>query len=87
MTTADLTNPILNSPYDPPEAHFGLGPAAPMAVVAPWPRPSELFIPVPPRKKGRRDGEQGVVDFDATEERGVKVINDYDDEVVKAFAV
>ena len=26
---ADLSNPILNSPYDPPEAHFEIGPNGP----------------------------------------------------------
>jgi hypothetical protein len=24
---ADLSNPIINSPYDPPEAYFEIGPA------------------------------------------------------------
>lgn len=28
---ADLSNPIINSPYDPPEAHFEIGPNRPTA--------------------------------------------------------
>lgn len=73
MATADLSNPILNSPYDPPEAHFEIGENGPTGVILPGRRPSESFIPVPPTKKGRK-GSAGVEEltldvFDATGER------------------
>ena len=29
MAATDISNPILNSPYDPPEAHFEIGPNGP----------------------------------------------------------
>ena len=29
MTTSDLSNPIINSPYDAATAHFQLGPSGP----------------------------------------------------------
>jgi type III restriction enzyme len=61
-----IDNPILNSPYDPPAAHFELGPDGPTGTVLEGRRPSESFIPVPPARKGR---EQGTLDFDPTGER------------------
>lgn len=68
-STADLSNPILNSPYTPPESHFELGPSGPTGVIIPGRRPSESFIPVPVQRKGRRDVVQGTLDFDVTGER------------------
>jgi type III restriction enzyme len=68
MNAPDLSNPILNSPYDPPEAHFELGDKGPTGAVLPGRRPSESFIPVPPSKKGK-NLEQAAFDFDATGER------------------
>jgi type III restriction enzyme len=38
--SADLSNPILNSPYDPPECHFEIGPNGPTGVLLPGRRPS-----------------------------------------------
>ena len=35
MTAAELTNPILNSPYTAPEEHFELGPDGPTGTVLP----------------------------------------------------
>ncbi len=67
MTTADLSNPILNSPYDPPAAHFEIGPKGPTGKVLDGRRPSESFIPVPASRKGRDD--QQALDFDVTGER------------------
>ena len=86
MVTADLANPILNSPYDPPEAHFELGPQGPTGTVLPGRRPSESFVPVPVSKKGYRDGNGAVAltfDFDATGERREQntLINDIRREV------
>ena len=69
MITADLANPILNSPYDPPESHFELGPSGPTGVILPGRRPSESFIPVPVQRKGKRGPVQGTLDFDVTGER------------------
>ena len=71
MSTAEsLANPILNSPYDPPEAHFELGPSGPTGTIIPGRRPSESFIPLPAQRKGReKTGEQTPLDFDATGER------------------
>ena len=70
MTTADISNPILNSPYDPPEAHFEIGPNGPTGSVLPGRRPSESFIPVPPSRKGR-EAEQQALDFDYRPGKGV----------------
>jgi type III restriction enzyme len=61
-----IDNPILNSPYEPPAAHFELGPDGPTGTVLEGRRPSESFIPVPRARKGR---EQGTLDFDPTGER------------------
>jgi len=37
-----LENPILNSPYDPPERHFELGPDGPTGTILAGRRPSEV---------------------------------------------
>jgi type III restriction enzyme len=68
MTEASLSNPILNSPYDPPERHFEIGANGPTGRVLEGRRPSESFIPVPQSRKAGR-GEQQVLDFDVTGER------------------
>jgi hypothetical protein len=65
---ADLSNPIINSPYDPPEAHFEIGPNGPTGQLLPGRRPSESHIPVPVSKKGRQ-AAQLALDFDITGER------------------
>ncbi|MFZ1590399.1 MAG: DEAD/DEAH box helicase family protein, partial [Candidatus Microthrix parvicella] len=69
--TADsLANPILNSPYFPPEQHFELGPKGPTGTVLRGRRASESFIPVPPSRKGKKaDDAQVEIDFDVTGER------------------
>jgi type III restriction enzyme len=41
---ADLGNPIINSPHDPPESHLEIGPAGPTGVLLPGRRPSEPLI-------------------------------------------
>lgn len=73
MSAADLSNPILNSPYAAPEQHFELGQHGPTGVVLPGRRPSESFIPIPTSKKKRGKGadaaEQVTFDFDTTGER------------------
>jgi type III restriction enzyme len=71
VTSAErLANPILNSPYFPPEAHFELGPSGPTGEVLPGRRPSESFVPVPVPRKGRgKVVEQVQMDFDVTGER------------------
>ncbi len=66
--TADLSNPIINSPYDPPEAPFEIGPNGPTGQILPGSRPSESYIPVPVSKKGRQ-AVQPTLDFDITGER------------------
>jgi type III restriction enzyme len=68
VTTADLANPIINSPYHPPEAHFELGPSGPTGILIPGRRPSESFIPVPPQRKGKGTAQEAF-DFDVTGER------------------
>lgn len=65
MSEVDLSNPILNSPFDPPEAHFEVGPHGPTGKILPGRRPSESFIPVPPSKK---NAPQTALDFDTTGE-------------------
>ncbi|HWC48159.1 MAG TPA: DEAD/DEAH box helicase family protein [Solirubrobacterales bacterium] len=64
---ADLSNPILNSPFEPPERHFVLGERGPTGEVREGRRPSESFIPVPKPSKG--SNEQQALDFDPTGER------------------
>ncbi len=83
-----LSNPILNSPYEPPKAHFVLGPNGPTGEVKTGRRPSESFIPVPMsrKKRGRRRidpaelaQQQEMLDlFDTTGERRERnqLIND-----------
>ena len=69
----NLSNPILNSPYDPPERHFALGPTGPTGEILPGRRLSESFIPTPASKKKRckmGGAEQQALDlFDVTGER------------------
>jgi type III restriction enzyme len=68
VTAADLSNPIINSPFDAPTAYFEIGPQGPTGELLPGRRPSESFIPVPVSRKGR-NGSQQAFDFDATGER------------------
>ena len=63
-----ILNPILNSPFDPPERHFELGPHGPTGTILEGRRPSESFIPVPVTKKNK-NAEQQALDFDSTGER------------------
>ena len=67
--TVDLSNPIINSPYEPPTGHFELGPAGPTGTLLPGRRTSESYIPVPPSRKRRRTAQQQSLDFDVTGER------------------
>lgn len=62
-----LTNPILNSPYDPPERYFELGVHGPTGNVLAGRRPSQSLVPIPVTKK--KGGVQGTFDFDSTGER------------------
>src|SRR4051812_48675596 len=70
-----LDNPILNSPYEPPHAHFVIGPAGPTGEVKPGRRLSESFIPIPLGRKTKNNladaanGQQQAIDFDVTGER------------------
>lgn len=64
-----IGNPILNSPFDPPQRHFELGLHGPTGVIFDGRRPSESFIPVPVTRKGRRSYVQEQLDFDVTGER------------------
>ena len=68
-TTDSLANPILNSPYFPPEQHFELGPKGPTGTVLRGRRASESFIPVPPSRKGKKADAQVEIGFDVTGER------------------
>ena len=67
MSTAELDNPVINSPYDPPDRHFEIGAHGPTGQVLPGRRPSESFIPIPPSRKKKADQEE--LDFDVTRER------------------
>lgn len=69
--TGDLSDPVLNGPYDPPERYFEIGPDGPTGVVKPGRRPSESWVPIPATRKGRASGQgvQESLDFDATGER------------------
>ena len=66
---ADLSNPILNGPYDPPSQFFEIAPQGPTGVVVEGRRPSESFIPIPAARKGAAGGTQEALDFDVTGER------------------
>ena len=70
-----IESPILNSPYEPPDRHYAIGPQGPTGEIRDGRRPSESFIPIAVTKKGTRgsDGStQGAFDFDATGERREK---------------
>ena len=68
-----LTNPILNSPYDPPERYFALGANGPTGEIRPGRRPSESFIPTPVSKKRGKNADSAEQEslelFDTTGER------------------
>ena len=57
----DLSNPILNSPYDPPEAHFELGEHGPTGKVLAGPPAERVVHPGPGQQEGRQ-GERGRAD-------------------------
>ena len=83
-----IENPILNSPYEPPDRHYFIGPQGPTGEIRDGRRPSESFIPIAVTKKVKRgsDGStQDVFDFDATGERREKnaLINDIRRDVEK----
>jgi type III restriction enzyme len=65
----DIGNPVINSPYHPPERHFEIGPHGPTSTLLPGRRPSESYIPVPVTRKGRKRYDQPALDFDPTGER------------------
>ena len=66
-----LADPILNSPFDPPDRHLEIGLYGPTGTILPGRRSSESFIPMPTSRKGRRSAEpqQEALDFDPTGER------------------
>lgn len=72
-----IDNPILNSPYEPPDRYYELGPKGPTGQVRDGRRPSESFIPIAIAKKGT-EADQAEFDFDATGERRERnsLIND-----------
>ena len=80
---ADLSNPIINSPYDPPEAHFEISHNGPTGRLLQGRRPSESYIPIPVSRKVRRNDQQQMFDFDVTGERREQnsLINDIRREV------
>ena len=70
-----IANPILNSPYDPPERHFEVGPHGPTGEIKVGRRSSESFIPIAAARKGKKvagGGTQQTIDFDLTGERREK---------------
>ena len=82
MAAADISNPIINSPYHPPESHFEIGSTGPTGQLLPGRRPSESYVPVPVSRKGRQAAQQAF-DFDLTGERREQntLINDIRREV------
>ena len=64
--SGELTNPILNGPYDPPERYFEIGSSGPTGEVRAGRRPSESWVPVPFSRKGRDTAVQESFDFDVT---------------------
>ena len=69
LMSGDLTNPILNGPYDAPERYFEIGPSGPTGAIKAGRRPSESWIPVPASRKDRGAAAQESLDFDVTGER------------------
>lgn len=79
-----ISNPVLNSPYEPPTRHFELGQRGPTGLILDGRRPSESFIPVPKSRKGNSASViQESLNFDLTGERREKntLINDLRREV------
>lgn len=60
----------------PPERHFKIGPDGPTGEVIDKRRPSESYIPVPPSKKGRKPGEQTVIDVTGERREPNSLVND-----------
>ena len=58
MSTENLENPILNSPYEVPARHFELSSNGPTGVILDGRRASQSFVPVPVQTKSfsRPDG-------------------------------
>ena len=84
MTAAEsLANPILNSPYDPPEQHFELGPSGPTGTCCSGPPTERVVHPGPGHARRARQAEQDALDFDVTGERREQntLINDIRREV------
>ena len=84
--TTSIDNPILNSPYAPPDRHYDVGQEGPTGAIKDGRRPSESWIPIAVAKKGK-NGEpvQEAIDFDVTGERRErnKLINEIRREVAK----
>lgn len=57
MAAVDISDPILNSPYGPPDPYFELGPIGKCWLGG----PSESFIPIPQGQKG--NDQQQSFDF------------------------
>ena len=57
---ADIANPILNSPYDPPAFQFEIGTHGPTGKILEGRRRSESFVPVPAPRKRRSGDRQSV---------------------------
>jgi type III restriction enzyme len=73
LTEQTLANPIINTPYDPPDRYFEIGPNGPTGKLLTGRRPSESFIPIPTSRKGRKgEADQEALDFDVTGERREK---------------
>lgn len=66
-----IDNPVINSPFEPPERYFEIGPAGPTGKLLPGRRPSESFVAVAAARKGvSADGStQELLQFDDTGER------------------
>src|SRR2546427_168572 len=74
MAASDPAKPIINSPHDPPDRPFIIGPNGPTGAIEVGRRPSESFVPVPVGRKGARGKaaakrDQSELDFDITGER------------------
>ena len=69
MSTENLENPILNSPYEVPARHFELSSNGPTGVILDGRRASQSFVPVPVQTKKGSGDVQEAFDFDVTGER------------------
>lgn len=59
---AHFDNPILNSPYEPPERYFVIGPNGPTGETSEGRRPSDSFVPIPVGRRSRSGRSEPIAE-------------------------